>query len=946
MKNYQVEQLFAKGLDAYKSLPFWSWNNELDAEELLRQIDQMREAHIGGFIIHARYGLKDKYLSEKWFSCVEACLRRAEELGMQAWIYDENGWPSGFVGGKLLQNPEFLAKFLSCEERESFDNDAFCVFVRENGTWSRVTLPKEGTKLYYCIYVHKSPANTDILKPEVVSAFLQETHEKYYARFASYFGKAFAGFFTDEPQCYRQAEPYSDMLEAWFSERGEDVRDGLIYIFYPEEDGYCFRTKYFTAINHLYVQNFYKRIYDWCEEHHCKLTGHSIEEGCLCNQMMGGMGVMPTYEYEHIPAMDWLSRGCGNELAPRQLASVAAQMGKKFVLTETYACSGHDVTPKELKSIGEFQYFNGVNLTCQHLFPYSIAAQGKSDHPPVFSTHSNWFEEFTQFNDYFNRLGCIVANTQDVCDIAILHPLRNVYLTHLVADSYGSVKQLEDSFHELLATLRKYGVQYHFLDESLLEKYGGAEGNLLRLGKCSYTTVLIPAMYSVSSASYKLFKEYRGKLCMLGDIAAIDGVAQKVDLHSNTQFEEILHSAGVPFFCEDGNSGISVRKGEAGGFVFLKNYSSAEESVSDTKYLASHYKKLDLITLEMQNIGERTVLGAGESMILCKDDSACPICTVRKEKDITNQFRVTSVSENWFAMDYASASFDGVHYDNRKPVQQIFEQLLRKEYKGKLYIRQTFRVQSLFAAHLVAEKMQYLSASLNGHPLQFEKSKFDVQFVQADVSGLLRVGENVFEYIIDFYEHDGVFFALFDPMATESLRNCLYFDTSVETAYLVGDFVVDRAFELSARSHLPAITDRLFEEGYPFFKGEICLEGEFDYDGKGRAILSLEGRYMAADLWVNGKRKDLVYDTEADITQLLHHGKNDCRMIVKSSLRNLFGPHHFKPDPEPKGVNPQMFTFRGGWVGEAYPDSYTDAYSFVPFGVKAIQLVELTVQAK
>ena len=319
---------------------------------------------------------------------------------------------------------------------------------------------------------------------------------------------------------------------------------------------------------------------------------------------------------------------------------------------------------------------------------------------------------------------------------------------------------------------------------------------------------------------------------------------------------------------------------------------------------------------------------------------------MRKEKDITNQFRVTSVSENWFAMDYASASFDGVHYDNRKPVQQIFEQLLRREYKGKLHIRQTFRVQSLFAAHLVAEKMQYLSASLNGHPLQFEKSKFDVQFVQADVSGLLRVGENVFEYVIDFYEHDGVFFALFDPMATESLRNCLYFDTSVETAYLVGDFVVDRAFELSARPHLPAITDRLFEEGYPFFKGEICLEGEFDYDGKGRAILSLEGRYMAADLWVNGKRTDLVYDTEADITQLLHRGKNHCRMIVKSSLRNLFGPHHFKPDPEPKGVNPQMFTFRGGWVGEAYPDSYTDAYSFVPFGVKAIQLVELTVQAK
>ena len=49
--------------------------------------------------MHARGGLKTEYLGEKWFRCVEACCKRAQELGMEAYAYDENGWPSGFVGG-------------------------------------------------------------------------------------------------------------------------------------------------------------------------------------------------------------------------------------------------------------------------------------------------------------------------------------------------------------------------------------------------------------------------------------------------------------------------------------------------------------------------------------------------------------------------------------------------------------------------------------------------------------------------------------------------------------------------------------------------------------------------------------------------------------------------------------------------------------------------------
>ena len=83
----------------YRPVPFWSWNEKLDPEVLREQVRQMHEAGLGGFFMHARGGLQTAYLSEEWMECVNACLDEAGKLGMDAWLYDENGWPSGFGGG-------------------------------------------------------------------------------------------------------------------------------------------------------------------------------------------------------------------------------------------------------------------------------------------------------------------------------------------------------------------------------------------------------------------------------------------------------------------------------------------------------------------------------------------------------------------------------------------------------------------------------------------------------------------------------------------------------------------------------------------------------------------------------------------------------------------------------------------------------------------------------
>ncbi|MBQ8284651.1 MAG: hypothetical protein IJX75_06175 [Clostridia bacterium] len=939
----KLKRAFAGDLKDYKSIPFWSWNNEIDETELVKQIEEMYSAGVGGFIMHARTGLKTEYLGEKWFSCIEACLKKARELNMNAWIYDENGWPSGFVGGKLLENEEFRARFLRYEIKPEYDSKAFVVYEKTADGYARITAKREGVAEYHTLYLMVSPANTDILNPEVVDAFINETHEKYYERFKESFGRELTGFFTDEPQYYRYETPYTKMVDAEFAKNGLDVKDGLIYLFLNDERGYEFKTKYFTTLNRLYTQNFYKKLYDWCEAHHCKLTGHSIEETTLNMQMWGGAGVMPSYEYEHIPAIDWLGRE-GNEISSRQIGSVASQIGIKQVLTETFAVCGYDVTPKELKHIGEIQYFNGVNLMCQHLYPYSIALQGKYDYPPSFSKHGNWFDGFKIFNDYFTRLGYLVANTEENAEIAVVHPMRGIYLDYIRKNDAIGVEEINEGFLDFIATLRKMGISYQLVDESILERHGKIENGALRVGNRTYHTVLVPHMRSISQKTYECLRSFKGKLFIQKDLEFIDGQRVKIDLRSNTTLDEIAKFAPYPFEQVNGSCFITYRRGELGDFVFLKNLSRTQPATLRVKGISKEYKRLDLETLKTENVADEFIFKPCDGIVLIKDGGANSEEIVQTTQDVTTAFRCVEMSENYLVMDYARLSYDKKTWTALRPISSLFEELLFKNHKGEVHIEQYFKIKDCMPLSLMVEKANYKEIAVNGQPITFKQSDFDINFQEADISSLSKEGENTFSYTLDWLEHDGVHFALYDPLATESVRNCLYYDCSLENAYIKGDFALDKNFVIKNSVVPLQLTNRLNKDGYPFFKGEILYQGNIFYDGKDKKVLSLKGDFLVANVKINGVNIPFALDKEKDVTEYLQKGENAVEIEVRIGLRNLFGPHHYAPIPNLTVAAPRMFTFRTEWDRTDFTKclNYTHEYNCVPFGLYGVEVITKT----
>lgn len=118
----------------YRGKPFWAWNGKLEPEELRRQIREMHRMGLGGFFMHSRVGLATPYLSDEWFACIDACVDEAGRLGMEAWLYDEDRWPSGAAGGLATRNPKYRMRSLVMEELDApeqleWTDDTIAAFI-------------------------------------------------------------------------------------------------------------------------------------------------------------------------------------------------------------------------------------------------------------------------------------------------------------------------------------------------------------------------------------------------------------------------------------------------------------------------------------------------------------------------------------------------------------------------------------------------------------------------------------------------------------------------------------------------------------------------------------------------------------------------------------------------------------------------------------------------
>ena len=938
-------------LQEYRSIPFWSWNDKLDKEKLVDQIKWMKGQGMGGYFMHARTGLLTEYLSDEWFECIKACIDAGNELGMDSWVYDENGWPSGFVGGKLLEDPENTDKYLTYTIGD-YDKNSFVSYRLDLENLQRVDCAVSNCNEYLNVFVGRSISTADVLNPTVVDKFLELTHNEYKKRLGDKFASSLKGFFTDEPQYFRAKQPYTDMIDRHFKEvYNEDILDklGLLFV---EKVGYReFRYRFWKGMQSLLVNNYAKRVYDWCVANGKEFTGHYIEERHLTFQMLCCGGIMPLYEYETIPGIDHLGKNILTPVGPKQVSSVARQLGKKRVLTESFACCGWDATPTELKRVLEWQFVNGVNLLCQHLVPYTERNQGKRDHPVHFSKANPWIrEDFKTFNEYFARLGCLLGESKEFVNVALFCPIRSVYFDYK-RELFGKVQsECDISYCNLSQKLSDMNIPYHIIDESIMEKYARIENGKLVVGDMSYEYIVFPKTLTMDKHTKVLFDEFvknGGKMLFTDGVPTyLEGNECEYNYQTNTSFEEMIDSQ--PYKISDLNTSIQSTFREINGnkYIFVVNLSKTDCYDVEFSGEFNSFVSCDLESFETSKVSTKLHFEPYQSYVLFLSNDEEKDIEPKNEFSLSGDFEVVNCDYNSLTLDQLEYSFDGVNYSELLPHMGVFNILLEKRYQGELYLRYPFIVKSkpskLF---LLAEDMNNYWCEVNGCRVSFDaESELDSQIYKADISNCVIEGRNEAVVKINFFENDEVYFVLFGKNVTEGLKNKLAYPTTIEPCYLQGDFGVfaETGFNKGEKPNVLRangfyidkplkVVGELTSSGYPFFSGSVTLKKKVIYKD-GCSILKLNGRFCLSEVKINGKTVNKSYfSNKVDISNYLKKGENDIEVTLWSGNRNLFGPHHCL-DEEPSGVGPYTFEVKGTWKNGKSSEQLDD-YAFVKFGL-------------
>ncbi|HOO29046.1 MAG TPA: glycosyl hydrolase, partial [Lachnospiraceae bacterium] len=402
-----------------------------------------------------------------------------------------------------------------------------------------------------------------------------------------------AGFFTDEPRltCNHFGDiAWSDDLPGEFQKQyGYDIRIVIPSLYRKAGDYKKVRYDFWTLVSRMFSEHYMKTLFDWCEAHQCKLTGHIMMEESIFSQMTSTAGVMPFYEYMHIPGIDWLRRRIDSPVIGKQVGSVACQLGKKQVLTETYALCGWGVTFEELKWIAEWQFVNGVNQICQHLMAYTIKGSRKRDYPPSHFTQQTWWPEARSFHDYLARLCAALSYGDQTADVLLLHPMRSGYIVY-DGTRTEEIRELDEAFIKASNLLTEEQISYHYGDETIIGKYGSVDGRCLKVGRIGYRAVILPQMYAIDKKTAALLLEFAkggGLVISLdrlpdytnGDtklLAGLLGHIRQVDYKSlrRTLEEQGLTGLRIHALQTEGKLPIAYqqREGEEASIYFLVNH--------------------------------------------------------------------------------------------------------------------------------------------------------------------------------------------------------------------------------------------------------------------------------------------------------------------------------------------------------------------------------------
>lgn len=971
-----------------KVLSFWSWNGDMNLFEIREQLADFAAGHFDGVIVHSRAGLAIEYLRAEWFSAFSLVLKEAEKLGLDVYIYDEDGWPSGFAGGLVTNlGEEYWIKGLRYSRNvKEADFEKLVAAYKEKSDGSMELIPNEQAQNADLVFWYKTDSHyVDLMSEKTVRAFIDCTHEEYKKRFSKYFGTVIKGIFTDEPQL-DVIIPWSFELEQKFKDAcGYDLIQNL-WLLVQNGDGYQkFRNDFYNVTTNAFYNAFTKQIGDWCEENNLLMTGHFPCEDGVCGQIAPCGSVMKHYTAMQFPGIDHLGNMQHSPVLLKQVSSVSQQFSNAHTLSEVFGCSGWEVPLSRLAWIWGRHSALGITTACCHLSAYTIEGIRKRDYPAFFSYQNIWWQDFKALKKWMANLNELMCAGERETQIALLSPLHFAKTMYEGKSPSFALKNCSGQFRQTLQNLIDLQLDAEIADEELLAEYGCVEDGMLRLGKRTYKYLIVPECESIRSETLNIIKQlsaaglrviFINKRPSMVDFEAsdcLDGVAA-IDCCNRVDFmEKCIKHYKIEDFARLLNSrDMSILKNFTLHTVNLgekrRIHISSNNNFDTVDAVIALNGKCSLDVIDIQTkkkrpIGTKYANGKSYAEITLHSMENVVLETKDYSEDVKTREllysvrmlpqKISATEPNCYTIDKAYYVADGKRSEVMPVINMASRLYALANPELSAEVCYTFNVAPTLALDgikIAVEDRCIDGISVNGTDISDRKGEWwlDKCIHEYDTDGILKAGENTVT----------VKYSIVNNMADinvkevfETERNRFFYPKEPESIYIKGNFDVAENCTVEEypnyyRLQNPDFTltdytakefDEFTHQGLWFYRGGI--EYEFDYEKPKddiQSVLRIENSDCAAFRVKIGKEKATVFASPLtlDITKYLKDGVNRIRIEAVGNNRNLMGPHHHvNGRMNFVGVN----TFKGEYGFEDFANveliagerTWDDAYSFI-----------------
>ena len=971
----------------FRGAPFWSWNDKLEKKEIIWQIRDFKKRGLGGFFMHSRVGLITPYMGKEWMDIIKVSVKEAKKLGMKAYLYDEDRWPSGFAGGFVTErNSDFRQKSIIClKTKEDLPGLKFLYEYMHKG------------EIYY-YYTRITPSNNpgfngesyvDLLNPKTTDAFIDTTYEPYRKVAGGEFGKVVPAIFTDEPtfglvSWVRGGEdffsnfPWTDGFFAYFKKKNGYKIDDKIHFLNLQLEGYKkIRHDFWKTATEMFVENFTKRIGVWCGKNKINFTGHVLHEDTFNSQTHFVGAAMPHYEYMQWPGIDHLAADVDSlnggvfqlHGTVKQCTSVAHQFEKERVMSELYGVGGWDFTFEDQKWLADWEYALGVNFRCQHLSLYTLKGCRKRDFPQAISYQQRWWKYYNMVEDYYGRLSYIMTRGKFTADTLLLHPISSAW-SIFDTNNLQPTKELHDKFLNVSYWLSELHFDYDYGDELIMKKHAKVKDGRFIVNKMSYKTVVIPPSFSWFKSTAKLLAQFLkagGKIVVIKPVPVmVEGVAsteiEKLFKHKNVTVVDLDKTALEKAMTTIMRREVTIK--DASGkeastiyyqhrvegkkhiyfFANIDKYNSVDATISLNKY--GRTELYDLETGKVKEISSLSLKFApAQSRLIVLDEEKQPSYIENTEPKLSGEIKLGNkwegkrLDHNALTLDFCKYKIMDNPWSKTVPV-----------WKAQLELRKAFGIKEAEELR-VNDGTQFWKSYPNMSVGWRSHVSLKFNFMVKDIPKKLLLAMEIpqrFELLVNdkkvaYVKKENNWwvdkeFRTLDIKKyvkkgnNEITLNFLHRqDIEIESMYLVGDFGVysrDNEHYYIGKEPKVLMSGDWVKQGYPFYGGEMVYQQTVNLTKKPGEKLFLElGELcgVVAKVRVNGKDSGLIgwEPFVVDITAQAKTGKNIIEIELVSSLRNLLGPHHVKP-----GVKywASAHSFQDG-------ANWTNKYSLVPYGI-------------